>query len=160
MANSAYCGFEQGPIRPPNEARSLLIRVTRNCPWNRCSFCPVYKTAKFSVRDAEHVKQDIDLVHKYAQTVLGLAGDSGRMSAEDIRRAAEGVQPAEMSAFAASVNWVLYGGMKSVFLQDADSLVMKPDQLVEILVHLRKRFPSVGRITSYARSFRTKSWRV
>lgn len=36
-------GFEQGPIRPPNEARSLLLRITRNCPWNQCLFCPVYK---------------------------------------------------------------------------------------------------------------------
>jgi radical SAM superfamily enzyme YgiQ (UPF0313 family) len=34
--------FEQGPIRPPSEATSLLVRVVRNCPWNRCAFCPVY----------------------------------------------------------------------------------------------------------------------
>ncbi len=32
--------FEQGPIRPPNEAQSLLLRFTRNCPWNQCEFCP------------------------------------------------------------------------------------------------------------------------
>jgi radical SAM superfamily enzyme YgiQ (UPF0313 family) len=43
-----YHGFEQGPIRPPSEAASLLIRVTRNCPWNRCTFCPVYKGSRFS----------------------------------------------------------------------------------------------------------------
>ena len=27
-----YIGFEQGPIRPPSEAGSLMIRITRNCP--------------------------------------------------------------------------------------------------------------------------------
>ncbi len=43
-----YTGFEQGPIRPPSEAGSLLIRITRNCPWNRCTFCPVYKGTKYS----------------------------------------------------------------------------------------------------------------
>ena len=55
-----YQGFEQGPIRPPSEAYSLLIRVTRNCPWNRCAFCPVYKGANFSLRPVEHVIADID----------------------------------------------------------------------------------------------------
>ena len=40
--------FEQGPIRPPSEARSLLVRVIRNCAWNRCTFCPVYKGSKAS----------------------------------------------------------------------------------------------------------------
>jgi radical SAM superfamily enzyme YgiQ (UPF0313 family) len=42
--------FEQGPIRPPNEAKSLLLRITRNCPWNQCLFCPVYKGRKFFLK--------------------------------------------------------------------------------------------------------------
>ena len=55
-----YEGFEQGPIRPPSEAHSLLLRVTRNCPWNHCTFCPVYKGARFSVRPVAHILRDID----------------------------------------------------------------------------------------------------
>ena len=54
-----YTGFEQGPIRPPSEAGSLLIRITRNCPWNRCLFCPVYKRRKFSLRSLEEIQDDI-----------------------------------------------------------------------------------------------------
>ena len=52
--------YEQGVIRPPSEASSLLIRVTRNCPWNQCLFCPAYKGVKFSKRTVEEVKKDID----------------------------------------------------------------------------------------------------
>ena len=79
LPDDSYPGFEQGPIRPPNEARSLLLRVTRNCPWNRCTFCPVYKSARFSVRPAEHVKRDIDLIHKYVGILRDVMGDSGRV---------------------------------------------------------------------------------
>ena len=60
----SYTGFEQGPIRPPSEAGSLLIRITRNCPWNRCTFCPVYKGTKFSLRPVDHVLMDIDTIQK------------------------------------------------------------------------------------------------
>lgn len=52
--------YEQGVIRPPSEASSILIRVTRNCPWNQCVFCPAYKGTKFSRRTVEEVKGDID----------------------------------------------------------------------------------------------------
>ena len=56
--------FEQGPIRPPSEAGSLLVRVSRNCPWNRCAFCPVYKGTKFSLRGVEEVLADLDAMRK------------------------------------------------------------------------------------------------
>jgi radical SAM superfamily enzyme len=55
---------EQGVIRPPSEAQSLLIRVTRNCPWNKCLFCPAYKGVKFSRRTMEEVKADIDQMER------------------------------------------------------------------------------------------------
>jgi len=64
-----YQGFEQGPIRPPSEARSLLIRVTRNCAWNQCLFCPLYKEKKFSLRPVDHIKKDIDFVSHYLTVV-------------------------------------------------------------------------------------------
>lgn len=57
--------FEQGVIRPPSEAGSLLVRVTRNCPWNRCLFCPAYKGTKFSRRSLAEIKRDIDEMGKY-----------------------------------------------------------------------------------------------
>jgi radical SAM superfamily enzyme YgiQ (UPF0313 family) len=143
-----YNGFEQGPIRPPSEANSLLIRITRNCPWNRCTFCPVYKGTKFSIRPVENIKKDIDLVSSHVET---LVDESGHISRKDIRQVAEKVEPDQLHAFNAAFSWVA-GGMRSVFIQDANSLIIKPADLVEILKHLKKRFSQVERITSYARS--------
>jgi radical SAM superfamily enzyme YgiQ (UPF0313 family) len=51
--------FEMGPIRPVDEADSLLIRTTRGCPWNRCTFCTLYKDMTFSLRSVEEIQQDI-----------------------------------------------------------------------------------------------------
>jgi hypothetical protein len=149
--SSVYHGFEQGPIRPPSEAYSLLIRVTRNCPWNRCTFCPVYKGSRFSLRPLEHVKKDIDTVHKYVTLIRDSTGEQGHFHRADIAAAAEKTAPEEMMAFQAAVHWAM-SGMRSIFLQDANSLVIKPAHLVEILQHLKTCFPWVERITSYARS--------
>jgi radical SAM superfamily enzyme YgiQ (UPF0313 family) len=46
----------------------------------------------------------------------------------------------------------LYFGEGSVFLQDANSLIMKPEDLADILTYLRQKVPGIRRITSYARS--------
>ncbi len=145
----AYQGFEQGPIRPPSEAESLLIRVTRNCPWNRCTFCPVYKGAAFSLRPVDHVIQDIEAVHHELSRIREAAGDREGMTHSDVSRLAAGA--ADRPAFFAALNW-FSRGMESVFLQDANSLVMKPADLVAVLEHVKRRFPWVARVTSYARS--------
>lgn len=52
-------------IRPPSEWRSLLLRLTRGCRWNRCRFCGIYPhlgEPHFSIRGAAEVKHDIDLL--------------------------------------------------------------------------------------------------
>lgn len=146
-----YKGFEQGPIRPPSEAFSLLVRVTRNCPWNRCKFCPVYKGTRFSLRDPEHVKADIDSVYNAIRLIENAAGSDGSVSRQKIYEISQKVDKKDYAAFNAALNWMA-SGMRSVFLQDANSLIIKPDDLIGILAHLKMRFPMVERVTSYARS--------
>ena len=146
-----YRGFEQGPIRPPSEANSLLIRVTRNCPWNRCAFCPVYKGTRFSLRPAEHVIEDIDTVSRHADSLRAIMDGVGRIDRGELSRIAAEVPRGESQAFNAAVHW-FSGGMRSIFIQDANSLIMPAPDLVKILRHLKKRFHWVDRITSYARS--------
>ena len=146
-----YQGFEQGPIRPPSEAYSLLVRVTRNCPWNHCTFCPVYKDSRFSIRPKDHVIKDIDSVYRSVEIIQKTAEEGGKVPPAEIRRTAENDDNMDPRAFNAALNWVS-GGMRSVFIQDANSLIIKSSDLVEILTHLKTCFPWVERITSYARS--------
>jgi radical SAM superfamily enzyme YgiQ (UPF0313 family) len=104
--------YEQGVIRPPSEASSLLVRVTRNCPWNQCTFCMSYKREKFSRRTVEEVKKDIDAMAKE------------------------------------------YGDypVRTAFLQDGDTLVLKTEGVLEVLRYLKQKFPAIQRVTSYARA--------
>jgi len=50
---------EMPPYRPPSEAGSLLIRVTRGCAWNRCAFCGMYKETRFSIRTRAEIREDL-----------------------------------------------------------------------------------------------------
>lgn len=146
-----YQGFEQGPIRPPSEAASLLVRVTRNCHWNRCAFCPVYKGTPFSIRPVEHVLRDLDSVARHVENLSLLSAGPGLLMEEDVREAFNALPPEETAPFRAALSWYV-SGMESVFLQDADSLVLRPAGLSEILTRLKELFPMVKRITSYSRS--------
>lgn len=146
-----YNGFEQGPIRPPSESGSLLIRITRNCPWNRCTFCPVYKGSDFSLRPIEHVLEDVNLVHRYVRVIRECVGKSGKIYPDDIVRLTSSQGQTDRGALNAALNWAS-SGMHSIFLQDANSLVIKPERLLLVLRHLKSCFPWVKRITSYGRS--------
>jgi hypothetical protein len=141
-----YNGFEQGPIRPPSESESLLIRITRNCPWNRCTFCPVYKDDNFSLRPVEHVLNDIDTVKSYVDAIVETKRTGTRYYGDFLK---EGLE--DEVALHAAYHFVA-GGMRSIFLQDGNSLIIKPEDIITILCHLQLSFPMVERITSYARS--------
>ena len=145
-----YGGFEQGPIRPPSEADSLLIRITRNCPWNKCTFCPVYKSTTFSLRTVDHVLRDIDSVRFYVEKIDQARKVSGALSRRDVQSLID-QGSGDRRAFHAAYGFVA-GGMNSIFLQDGNSLIIKPENLIRILLHLKASFPLVTRITSYARS--------
>lgn len=143
--------FEVGPIRPPSEARSLLIRITRNCQWNRCSFCPVYKNREFSVRSVDEIISDIDLLGKHISNIRAAFSTPLEMTSDKAWLLMQRVEPMELAAFDYALKWFT-DGMQSVFLQDADALVIGAKNLAIILNHLRNRFPWVERITTYSRS--------
>ena len=149
--------FEVGVYRPPSEggSHSLLLRVTRNCPWNRCEFCAMYKTEKFELRSPAEVKGDIDQVADICNKLkdisrkLGYGGNIAREAAIELLNSEPELNYNQ--GFVMVYHW-LQSGARTAFLQDANSLIMKTDQLVDILRHLRKTFPTLTRVTSYARS--------
>jgi len=145
--------FEMGPIRPPSEAQSLLIRVTRNCPWNKCEFCHTYKGEQFSLRPVEEIKKDIDQVKAIYDEIrqtswkMGFAGEINQGVLRRIFSQAGWFD----QAFQSVGGWLFFGG-RQVFLQDANSLIVKTADLVEILKYLKEKFPFIQRITSYGRA--------
>jgi len=161
--------YEIGPIRPPSEggSLSLLLRVTENCPWSRCTFCygRFYNREKFRLRPVDEVKADIDTVKAISDEIKTLSwklGFAGRI--ELLGSVLQGVLLSEKDARSPGeselnniqcvinvYNWLVSGG-RTVFLQDADTMIMPADQLVEIIRYLKTLFPDIERITSYARS--------
>ena len=158
--------FEIGPIRPPSEggSRSLLIRTTRNCPWNLCKFCygTPYNRERFQLRSVEEVKRDIDAAKAISELIEVIAKKLG-----GINWAARLIDPYflynkgfmeldqnELRNFQSVTNvfnW-LRSGARSAFLQDANSLIMRTPDLLEVIIYLNQTFPGLQRITSYARA--------
>ncbi len=150
--NVRAASFEQGPIRPPNEARSLLLRLTRNCPWNQCLFCPVYKGRKFSLRTVDEIKQDIQTARNIADDIRDLShelGGNGAVNDAVISHISGGSGYSQ--CYRGMAVWMYYG-TNACFLQDADNLIMKTDDLVAVLTFLREKFPEISRVTTYSRS--------
>lgn len=84
--------FEICSIRPPTENYSLTFRLTRNCGWNRCLFCPVYKFgAKFSRRGLDEIKKDVDHARVIYDLLNDLELEGSYPSEQDIYEEAEGL---------------------------------------------------------------------
>ena len=146
--------FELGPIRPPSEAHSLLIRATRNCPWNKCLFCPVYKGTKFELRTVDEIQHDIEEAKGISDGINEIAWKAGYGGS--IREVAAMLhdQPEYGQCVRNVALWLFTGG-KSAFLQDSNSLIMRTPELVQVITFLRETFPILNRVTVYARSHTT-----
>jgi len=149
--------FETGIYRPPSEggSASLLLRLTRNCPWNHCTFCAMYKSEKFELRKPEEIIHDINVMHDISLQLKDLSLKQGSKNSFTTQIFSQFIKDTPELYFHSGIsmlfNWLAAGG-KTVFLQDADSLIMKTDHMVKVLKHLKKTFPTIQRITSYSRS--------
>ena len=157
-----------GPMGPIGEGEALILRISRNCPWNRCLFCPVYKDKKFDQRKVSEIKRDIDTVRSIEGLVnetswgIGYGGRVNREALQEVIRIYPEIYGKDGSGLTCEnhiarqslinvANWITYD-KRRVFLQDANAPVMKPDKLAEVLRYLREAFPTIKTVTSYARS--------
>ena len=121
--------------------------------WNKCAFCHTYKGSRFELRPVEEIKQDIDAVRALADAIGELSwklGQGGRVN-DAVVSWVFGNEGSFSDLFRHVAAWLYFGG-RTAFLQDADTLIMKTDDLVEVLRYLREKFPGIERITSYCRS--------
>ena len=128
------------------------MRLTRNCPWNQCLFCPVYKNRKFSLRTVDEIKKDIQSAKQIADDIKSISWKLGHSGA--VNDAVISVilnQPGTRNNYKSIAAW-LYYETDACFLQDADNLIMKTKDLVEVLTFLKEKFPDIKRITTYSRS--------
>ena len=143
--------FELGPIRPPSEAYSLLIRATRNCPWNRCQFCSVYKGSKFELRPVDEILRDIEAAKAISEGIKEISWKMGYGNKVIEVAAMLSNQLQHGQCVHNVARWLGTGG-KSVFLQDSNTLIMRTPELIQVVTFLRKTFPGLNRVTTYGRS--------
>ena len=68
-------------FRPPAEANNIIIQVTLGCSYNNCSFCSMYKTKRYKIRELEDVYTDIDNIARvYPSTTKVFLADGDALS--------------------------------------------------------------------------------
>lgn len=109
MYGMFFDDYDTPVFRPPSEAASFILRVTRGCAHNSCTYCNMYRGVKFEKLSDEQIMRQIAMAYS--------------TDAEGVRR---------------------------VFLADGDALVLPTERLLNILAVLKKYFPNLERVSSYA----------
>ena len=80
--------------RPPYEANSFLLQVTRGCSHNKCTFCSMYPGVPFAVCPMEEVEADLEEGARYCPDVTRVFlehGDAFVLSSDRLLAIAEAV---------------------------------------------------------------------
>ena len=109
MYGMFFDDYDTPVFRPLSEAESFILRVTRGCAHNSCTYCNMYRGVKFEKLSDDQIMRQIAMAYS--------------TDAEGVRR---------------------------VFLADGDALVLPTERLLNILAVLKKYFPNLERVSSYA----------
>ena len=53
------------PIVPPDRYFSLYVKISEGCPWNKCSFCNLYKDRKYMPLKIEKIKDEVNALKSF-----------------------------------------------------------------------------------------------
>lgn len=59
--------YDTPVFRPPSEARSFILRVTRGCAHNKCTYCNMYRGVPFQILSDEEISRQIALAVHYGK---------------------------------------------------------------------------------------------
>lgn len=82
-------------IRPPHEARNVLLQVTVGCSHNKCAFCNIYRDVRFRMSPMAEIEEDLDEVRRaYPECprVFLLNGDAFVLAYEKLKTIAETIR--------------------------------------------------------------------
>ena len=57
--------YDTPVFRPPSEAESFILRVTRGCAHNKCTYCNMYRGVPFQVLTNEEIARQIAMAYTY-----------------------------------------------------------------------------------------------
>ncbi len=112
--------YDFPPYRPPNEAFSALIRITRGCPWNKCEFCSMYKQVIFEIKPYEEVINDVKKarqLYKRAKSIF--LGDSDNLVHKDLAEIVSFIK----QTFPEAKRITTYARAKSILRQKMEFLI-------------------------------------
>lgn len=134
-----FDSYDTPVFRPPSEARSFILRVTRGCAHNHCTYCNMYRGVKFEKLTDEEILRQIAMAYEYGrdyvrrvfladgdalvlptERLLAILAELGRrfphlerVSSYAAPRDILGKSPAELEALRKAGLTLLYYGMES-----------------------------------------------
>jgi len=115
----------------------------------------MYKTEKFELRPLDEIKSDINAMAALANDLKSASlhlGHGGRITRDAVMALLDKAPGLNAHPGADMlIQWLAAGGT-TAFIQDGNSMIMAPKDLVGALTHLKTTFPSITRITTYARA--------
>ena len=89
--------YDTPVFRPPSEANSFILRVTRGCAHNKCTYCNMYRGVPFQVLTDEEIARQMALAYSYnrdgVRRVFLADGDALVLSTERLSPICSGFLP-------------------------------------------------------------------